>query len=134
MTSNSNENSIMDDANSPEINTQIMGTVSSDFVKVSDSLKEASFQIRRRGISDFPIFVLSRTDANIGSKLYETNIFKTVFNYNASLIDEFISREIIGPESIELFKEHYKDPEEYCCLFVLEKEFAGFIYLPYPED
>jgi len=31
-------------------------------------------------------------------------------------------------------KENYKDADEYCCLFVIDEGFAGFIYLPYPND
>ena len=50
MINHSNENTIMDDANSPEIDKALMGKVSSDFVKVSDHLKEASYQIRKRGL------------------------------------------------------------------------------------
>ena len=28
----------------------------------------------------------------------------------------------------------YKDADEFCCLFVLDKEFTNFVFVPYPED
>jgi hypothetical protein len=134
MINHSNENTILDDANSPEINKVLMGKVSSDFVKVCDHLKEASFQIRKRKFSDFPIFILHLNPIEMGTLLFNTEDFQTKYSYRASFFEEFVSRDMIGEESIELFKEYYKDPEEYCCLFVIENEFAGFIYLPFPID
>ena len=43
--------------NDPELNGKYLGTITSDFVRVADSLKEASYQIRKAGF-DFPIFAI----------------------------------------------------------------------------
>jgi hypothetical protein len=134
MINHSNENVLMDDANSPEINQKLMGKVSSDFIKVSEHLKEASYQIIKRKFSENPIFILTENPIEIGATLFQQNDFKTTYEYRASFLEEFISRNMIGEESIEFFKENYKDPEEYCCLFVIDQAFAGFIYLPFPND
>ncbi|MGL4631462.1 MAG: hypothetical protein ACRCVT_09680 [Leadbetterella sp.] len=134
MIHHSNENTIMDDANSPEINKALMGKISADFVKVCDHLKETSYQIRQRKFSQNPIFILHLQDVELGSLLFESKDFSTIYTYKASMLEEFISRNLVGEESGELFKEHYKDPDEYCCLFVMDGEFAGFVYLPYPND
>ena len=124
----------MDDANSPELNKKILGIVSSDFIKVSDQLKDAAYQIKVRGFSNFPIFVVSRTKIEIGVELIEKFVYDNNHLYNATFLDEFVQRNLIGEESVELFKENYRNPDEYCCLFVIEAEFAGFIFIPYPED
>lgn len=134
MINHSNENTLMDDANSPEINQKLMGKVASDFVKVSDHLKEASYQIRKREYSKFPIFVVSTEEIELGALLFHASDFKTEYHYRASFVEEFVSRNMIGQESDDLFKENYKDADEYCCLFVIDEGFAGFIYLPYPND
>ncbi|WP_367913560.1 hypothetical protein [Leadbetterella sp. DM7] len=134
MINHSNENTLMDDANSPEINRKLMGKVSSDFLKVSDHLKESSYQIRKRGFSRYPVFVLSENDVELGVLLFDKPDFKTVYRYKACFLEDFIHRGMIGEESRELFIENYKDPEEYCCLFVIDGDFAGFIYLPFPVD
>jgi hypothetical protein len=134
MISHSNENVLMDDANSPEINQKLMGKVSSDFIKVSEHLKEASYQIIKRKFSKNPIFILSENPIEMGVTLFQRDDFKTTYEYKASFLEEFITRDMIGEESIEFFKENYKDAEEYCCLFVIDQSFAGFIYLPFPTD
>ncbi len=134
MINNSNENTLMDDANSPELNTKIMGMISEDFVKVSDQLKEASYQIRKRGFSDNPIFVLSFAEVEVGALLIGPGELQNRYFYRASFMQEFLERKLIGEESVLLFKENYKDADEYCCLFVLIGEFSGFVFVPYPED
>ncbi len=130
----SNENALMDDANSPELNRKLMGIVSADFVKVADSLKEASYQIRKRGFSDYPVFVTSSTDVPLGQLLFgQTNMGNELL-YKATYVDEFVERQLIAPESLDLWQENYKNADEYCCLFVVLAEFTGFVYIPYPED
>lgn len=135
MIHHSNENALLDDANSPEINRKLMSQVSVDFVKVAELLREASYQIRKRGFSEHPIFVITRQPTELGQVLYGPGeLNENTWTYRASLLDEFVQRRLIGPESVELFKEHYKNPDEYCCLFVIEGDFAGFVYIPFPED
>lgn len=134
MINHSNENMLMDDANSPEINQQLMGKVSSDFIKVSDHLKETSYQVRSRNFSKYPIFIVSDKEVDLGVLLFDRKDFSTVYQYRAGFLENFLENEMIGKESKELFIENYKNPDEYCCLFVLDNEFAGFVYLPFPND
>lgn len=124
----------MDFSNDPELNGKYLGTVSQDFVKISDHIKEASYQIRARGFSDFPIFIISKTEIPIGQLLFSKNEIDTIWNYYVTYIDEFVQRKIIEEQKIELFKESYKDPDEYCCLFVIDGDFTNFVFIPYPED
>ncbi|GAB3171964.1 hypothetical protein [Telluribacter humicola] len=134
MINHSNENVLMDDANSPEVNKRLLGMVSEDFVKVADQLKEASYQIRKRGFSEHPVFVTSRDQMELGVLLLGANDLTNQWNYRASFLQEFIDRNLVGKESEELFKENYRNADEYCCLFVVNGDFAGFIFVPYPED
>lgn len=47
---------------------------------------------------------------------------------------EFVQRELVAEDKESLFKDNYKDPDEFCCLFVVDKEFTNFLYVPYPID
>ena len=124
----------MDISNDPELDGKYLGTVSQDFIKVSDHIKEASYQIRKRGYSDFPIFLISKTDISIGQLLYKKDEGGTDWNYFVTYLDEFIERKIIDKEKIADFKDSYKNPDEFCCLFVIDGEFTKFVFIPYPED
>ena len=134
MINNSNENALMDDANSPDLNQKLMGYISQDFIKVADQLKEASYQIRKRGFSEYPIFAVTNNEVDLGVLLIDATELANNYVYKASYMQEFVDRKLIAPESALLFTENYKNPEEFCCLFALIGEFSGFVYVPYPED
>ncbi len=118
--------------NDPELSGKYLGTISQDFVKVSDAVREASYQIRKRGFSAYPIFPVCKEPQPVGQLLIDAAQADTVWNYYATYIDEFIQRGLI--DKADDFKSAYKDPDEYCCLFVVDKEFTNFVFIPYPED
>ncbi|MCS6823689.1 MAG: hypothetical protein NZ529_05285 [Cytophagaceae bacterium] len=120
--------------NDPELNGKYLGTITQDFVKVADILKESAYQIRVRKFSDYPIFAISKVELPIGKLLIGQKDISIQWNYYASFLDEFIQRKLIANEAVQLFTKAYKNPDEYCCLFVVDKEFTNFVFLPYPED
>ena len=124
----------MDISNDPELNGKFLGTISKDFVKLSDSIKEASYQIRKRGFSDFPIFIISKTEIPLGQLLFKKEEVQTDWNYYVTYLDEFVQRKIIEKSREEEFRSYYKDPDEFCCLFVIDGDFTKFVFIPYPED
>ncbi|UXP32235.1 hypothetical protein N6H18_17995 [Reichenbachiella agarivorans] len=120
--------------NDPELNGKYLGTITQDFVKVCENIKEASYQIRARGFSDYPIFPISKQEVSIGQILYKAGELDNDWNYSASFLDEFVQRKVVEEDKIEMFKEAYKDADEFCCLFVIDKDFTNFVFVPYPED
>jgi hypothetical protein len=119
--------------NDPELNGKYLGTISQDFVKVADTLKEASYQIRKAGF-DYPIFSTSKETLPIGKLLIRKGEMDLAWNYYASFLDEFVQRQLVAREKMNDFTGTYKDPDEYCCLFVVDKAFTSFVFIPYPED
>jgi hypothetical protein len=119
--------------NDPELSGKYLGTISEDFVKVSDTLKEASYQIRKAGF-DFPVFPLCKNDQPVGQILLRPDINGTTWYYYASFLDEFVQRELIAKDKVADFENAYKDPDEFCCLFVIDPQFTNFVFIPFPED
>jgi hypothetical protein len=118
----------------PELDGRFLGSISSDFIKICDFLKEASYQMRSRKISDFPIFPMSRSEVPVGQLIISPLTHQTTWYYNISLLEEFLDRDLVEPEKLEVFKQAYKDADEFCCLFVVDPQITGFVYIPYPED
>lgn len=116
----------------PELNGKYLGTISRDFVKVADTLKEASYQIRKRGFSPHPIFPVCKVDQPIGQLLINPDVAHTEWKYYASFLDEFVQRGLV--EDMDAFQAAYKNPDEFCCLFVVDEEFTNFVFIPFPED
>ncbi|MFM1912527.1 MAG: hypothetical protein RIR51_365 [Bacteroidota bacterium] len=121
--------------NSPELNGKYLGLISTDFLKVGSVIKNAAYQIKARGFSEFPVFVVSRKDLEIGSLLIGLNeIEGNTWYYRASFLEEFLQRQLVAEENKELFIQHYKDINEYACLFVIDGDFTNFLFIPFPED
>lgn len=123
---------MINQGNDPELDGKYLGTISQDFVKVAETLKEASYQIRKRGFSDYPVFPICKTDQAIGQLLIDKNEAETEWHYYATYIDEFIQRKLM--DKPDEFKKSYKDPDEFCCLFVVDSEFTNFLFIPYPLE
>lgn len=120
--------------NTPELDGKYLGTITADFAEVSPTLKEAAYQLKVRGISDFPIFPVCKEPQPIGQLLVGPKEMGVKWNYYFSFLDEFVQRTLIDTDKVEDFKKVFKDPEEFCCLFVIDGDFVNFIYIPYPED
>jgi len=120
--------------NDPELNGKYLGTFTKDFVVVAETLKEASYQIRKRGFSDFPIFPISKSELPVGQLLIAKEEVAIDWNVYATYLDEFVQRNLVDSNKVEEFKKVYKDPDEYCCLFVVDKDFTRFVFIPYPLD
>ena len=110
-----------------------MGIISSDFIKVADKLKIANLKIIEKKFSNYPIIIMSKNDINLGSLFVD---FKEFFNnewkYYASYLEILSAKNIINNEKI--FKEKYKNKDEYCCLLVVMENKSKIIFIPYPED
>jgi hypothetical protein len=124
---------MINDSNDPELNGKYLGTISQDFVKISDTLKEASYQIRKAGFA-YPTFPISKDAIPVGQLLIAKNEQQVEWNYYASFLDEFRQRELVAKDREDAFTETYKDPDEFCCLFVVDNAFTSFVFIPYPED
>lgn len=120
--------------NDPELNGKYLGTISSDFIKVATTLKEGSYQVRTRGISAYPVFPICKKEQVIGQLLLDKEKRNLDWNYYIAFAEELVERGIIAPENVEEFEQNYKDPEEFCCLFVIDEDFLNFVYIPYPID
>jgi hypothetical protein len=120
--------------NSPELDGKYLGQISTDFALVADLIKEAAYQIRKRGFSEYPVFAVSRQELPLGTLLLGKFEQDNAWNYYASFLDEFIQRGIVGENAVELFQESYRNADEYACLFVVDGDFTKFVFIPYPED
>ena len=122
-------------ANDPELDGRFLGSISADFVKICDNLKEAGYLVRNREISRFPVFVLCKEIQPIGQLLYQRAAeFDLDWHYYLSMGEEFRDRGFFEEEGWDVFCQQFKNPDEYACLFVVDPELTGFVFIPYPED
>lgn len=93
-------------------------------------LGKAADTILNEGVSSYPIFVIHQHFVDIGILMVDKNVVSSNWSINASSLEEFMTKQIIQEDKVEDFKEIYKNPEEFYCLFVLSELGARYIFLP----
>jgi hypothetical protein len=84
---------MISDFNDPELSGKYLGTITTDFVKVCDVLKEASYQVRSKGFSEFTPSFPFRKKCNLSGKSSLAKRKKNLdWNYFITYMDEFVQR------------------------------------------
>jgi hypothetical protein len=119
-----------------QLDGKYLGTITSDFVRVADRLRETAYIIRERGKYDCPIFIIATTPIHLGPLLIDKGEMQNEWYYYATYLEALVQAQLIAPDKQADFKNVYKDPDEFCCLLVIDaaQGFHKFISIPYPED
>ena len=64
------------DNNNTELSNKEIGLITSDFVKVSDQLKNTCNKIIEKKFSDFPVIIMSKDEIKLGTLLIDVNEIK----------------------------------------------------------
>lgn len=115
------------------LNGKYLGAISADFVRVADTLQEASYLIRRQGSHSFPVFPISRVPLSLGALLIDKGEKDNQWRYYAAYLDVLVQCGLVAEEKAAAFQSTYKNPDEFCCLLVVDTGFTNFVYIPYPE-
>ncbi len=91
-------------------------------------LSNASDMIINQGISDYPIFVISNDELEIGIAMAKES--EDTLKIKASTLEEFVARRLISPEKVEEFKQAYKAPDIYICISIIASDKSEIIFLP----
>lgn len=120
--------------NDPSLAGKYLGTLTADFIKLADKLREASYLIRERGGYQYPIFPMSPIAIDLGTLLAPKGELDNQWYYYAVYLDALVACELIAADKVEDFKKTYKNPDEFCCLLVIDQGTSHFVYIPYPVD
>jgi len=93
-------------------------------------MEKASDEVCNQDISNYPIFVVSATEINIGILLADSSQLKGKWNLYISTLEEFSTKKLIRQERINEFRKIYKDPADYYCLFIIEDLGSKFVFIP----
>ncbi len=94
-------------------------------------LRQASRTIIDQDVSLYPIFIFHMDDLTLGIELANAENVNGKWSVNASTLEEFVAKRLIEDARIDSFKDTFKDPEEFFCLFVVaEDQSAQFIFVP----
>lgn len=106
-------------------------SLETDLVLYADSLKEVADDIIAEGLSKYPIFVAHQHEVSIGEIVIDKNEMATEWNIHASTLEEFLEVGIVKSDKEDFFKQNYKDPQKFMCIFAVVPEGANFVFYPY---
>jgi len=105
-----------------------------ELILMKESIKETSEEIIKEGFSNFPIFIAHQDPIELGEVILDKDDMATQWSVSASTLEQFIEKGLIKKEREEFFRESYKDPKEFICMFVIYKAQANFVFVPYKAE
>jgi hypothetical protein len=98
-------------------------------------LQGIAHEVLDSGTSRYPVFVAYEGQpVEIGRPLLDHRQLDTRWSVRASVMEEFIHKGILSREQFLVFKQSWKDPNDYMCVFVATLSQPSFVYLQYPRS
>lgn len=112
----------------------LIESIRNDVALVGPHLKAISERVISEQISDFPVFVAAQSIVDVGKPIFDRDSVQLNWFFNASILEEFIRREIVKPDRVAAFKRAFGDPLETACIFVVTPENAQFVFVPFAQE
>lgn len=80
-------------------------------------------------VSSYPIFIIPKESIPLGIPIVE-NMEEEPLRIHASTLEELATKKVIEMSKVDHFREVYKDPTEFLCLFVVDESQSSFIFIP----
>lgn len=118
------------------IDEELYKSLQDDLDICRDYIRQISLGMVKGNVTKYPIFVAIRgeNDIDVGLPIVNRADFDISWNFNASHLEEFVSKGLVLKEKAQDFIKVYKNPAEFMCVFVAEEETASFVFLPYSRD
>ncbi len=105
-----------------------------ELILMKESIRETALDIIKEGFSHYPVFIAHQDAIKIGEVILDKNDMATLWSISASTLEDFMEKGLIEPDKQVLFKDNYKDPRAFICLFVIYRGEARFVFVPYKSS
>ncbi len=107
------------------------------YIQLKEDLQEyipllgsAADTILDQDVSRYPIFVVHQLEElEIGISLLQRQEPQLNWSIQVTTLEELATKRLVEMEKVDRFREVYKNPRQYLCLFVLATA-AQFVFLP----
>lgn len=109
----------------------ILATLKQDFEVIGSFVRDFSRQVITQEISEYPVYVAFAGESSVGKPFFRKDQHQLNWNYNATLLEDFVEKKIVLRDNVEEFMNTYGDPEERACVLILVEGEAGFLFVPF---
>lgn len=99
-----------------------------------DAIKEVSQDMVKDGFSQFPIFVASLFDYDMGELVLDAKEYERSYSIYASYAEQLQEKGIIPKDKMPFFKANFKDSSKFACILLLTNEVQQFIFFPFGNN
>lgn len=110
---------------------QYLQSLRADLIIYKEAIRETARDMIEEGYTSFPIFVAHQLNIQLGEPILDHRELGTNWTIHASHLEEFIEKGLVLKERESLFRETFKNPDEFACMFVVSPEGARFVFIPY---
>jgi len=96
-----------------------------------DSIREVSEEVIKEGYSQYPIFIAHQAEVKLGEVILDKEEIGSNFTFQGSTLEELVEKKIVLPKNLPKFKAAYKDPDKFCCIFLITEHGAQFVFVPF---
>lgn len=114
----------------PEI-SPVLASIRNDIRMIGEVMQTFSMHVINDEVSQYPIYVAYLDQIAIGRPFLSREGHQLSWNYNASILEEFVKHGLVTRDKVEEFRETFGDPEERACIFVVLPQEGGFVFIPY---
>jgi hypothetical protein len=112
----------------------VLASIRNDIRMVGEVMQQFAQHVVNDEVSQYPIYVAYLEEVSLGRPFLSREQHHLGWNYNASILEEFVKKGVIDREKVPAFRETYGDPEERACIFVVLPQEGGFVFVPYELD
>ena len=116
---------------STEQNNPQLFEVKRDLEFFKEAIQTVANEILQNEVSSYPIFVAHKQPVALGRLVLPAEQYESKWSISASLLEEFVNKDLITEEKLEDFKTAFKDPKSQMCVFVVGEELNNFVFYPY---
>lgn len=91
---------------------------------------QAADTIINEGVSKYPILVVTQLEVDLGILLVEKTAAELSWMVSASTLEEMVAKKVIQPDRVDNFRQVFREPHDFLCLFVLSDLGAQFVFIP----
>jgi hypothetical protein len=112
----------------------ILENLKEDLKVYQGFLKDTAKEMIEGGFTEYPIFLAHYFEAKVGETIVDRRELGTHFSIEASTVEEFTDKGLIQPEKVAEFKNKFKNPREFMCLFLITEKGGSYLFFPYSAD
>jgi hypothetical protein len=114
--------------------TPALHSLRNDLILVGSYMRDFSAHVLNEGVSKYPMYIAYQSDElPLGRPFFDRERHHLNWNFNASVLEEFVKHEIVSRDRLDSFRETFGDPTERACIFVCLPDQQGFIFFPFGE-